>query len=98
MYAASKQYQAQAAQYAGLAADAYRKAQQFNSGYQLQLSMQSLIDFNQQQIPFYQRNIKQLVKLIIKQNNLNNNYVINQNVDVNIIISNIKVKINIIQQ
>ena len=67
LYQFSNQLEAQAANYAGLAADVYRQSKQFSSGYQLELSMEQIIDYNILQVPFYNKSIIQLLQLIIEQ-------------------------------
>ncbi len=90
----TKQLQSQAAEYAGLAQEAYRKTTTATSGYQMQLAMQSVITYNKLQIPFYQRGIKQLIQLMIDVYNLQNNeYIINSN-KVSVVIDQPSVKIN----
>lgn len=98
LYQFSKQLEAQAAQYAGLAADAYRRTTQFNSGYQLELSMQGILDYNTMQIPFYKRGIKQLIFAMISVYNIYNSEKNIQVRDIDVIIPQIKVKQNILQQ
>ena len=90
----TKELESQAAEYAGLAVEAYRKTTTATSGYQMQLAMESVISYNKLQIPFYQRSIKQLLQLMIDVYNLQNNqYVINSN-KVSVVIEQPSVKIN----
>lgn len=65
LYAYSNQLLEQAAIYAGLSADAYKRNASYNSGYQLAISKNQLFDYNRLQMPMFNMQLTKLVNTVI---------------------------------
>lgn len=72
MYSYSQQLLQQAAIYAGLSAESFKHAAQYNSGYQLALSKTQLLDYNRMQKDMFNIKMEQLFKVIIDTFNIYN--------------------------
>ena len=66
MYAFSKQILESVSNQMGLSYEATKKTQTFNSGYQLELSMQSVINANKMERIYYRQPIIDLIKLTLQ--------------------------------
>ena len=91
MYQFTDQILSQAAAYAGMSAQSFKKASQYASGYALQLSRIDVLDFNSQQIEMYTNRLSTLISMIIDTINIYTDYNITSDYSVNISLPETKI-------